>query len=113
MKKFLIATTALVFAGTAGIAVAGHGHKDGEKRHHHVEKMFEKIDTNGDGVITKEESQAFHEKKFTKMDADGDGNVTKEEVKAHHEAKRAEYKARQSADDEVKTDSEAAPVSGE
>ena len=111
MKKFLIATTALVFAGTASIAIAGDGHHDGKKRHHHMEKMFEKIDTNGDGVITKEESLAFHDKKFAKMDADSDGKVTKDEVKAYHEAKRAEYKARHSSDSDVKTESEAAPVS--
>ena len=87
----LVLLSALI--GTASIA-----HAEGERhRGPHGEKMFEKIDTDGDGAISKAESMAFHEARFNEMDANKDGKVTKEEGKAHFEAKRAEWKAKRDA----------------
>ncbi|WP_417509945.1 hypothetical protein [Methylophaga sp.] len=51
---------------------------------HDKKGYFAHIDTNGDGVITKEEATAAALKRFEKMDANGDGQVTKEEAKAAH-----------------------------
>jgi len=91
MKTFLILLTTL---GIATAVWAGHdnkghheGHNDG--KHHPGRMMFEKMDTNGDGVITAEEHEASiqqmmakRSEHFAKMDTDGDGSVTKEEAKA-------------------------------
>jgi Ca2+-binding EF-hand superfamily protein len=43
-------------------------------------------DTNGDGMISKSEFEAYNDKKFEAMDANHDGNVTKAEAKAYHES---------------------------
>ena len=52
------------------------------------EAMFKRFDTNGDGVISKEEWMASKgaqknperaTKRFTSLDKDGDGNLSKEE----------------------------------
>lgn len=61
-------------------------------------QMFEQKDTNGDGVVSKDEflafSQAKAEERFGKMDADGDGKITREEAQAAHEKMREQRKDR-------------------
>lgn len=51
----------------------GEGHKG---------NRMERIDTDGDGKISKAEFIAKHEAMFTKIDTDGDGYLSKEEKKA-------------------------------
>lgn len=48
------------------------------------EKMIERRDTNGDGVVSFEEFQVppRSEERFTRADANGDGKVTREELEA-------------------------------
>ncbi|MEQ8934873.1 MAG: EF-hand domain-containing protein [Amphiplicatus sp.] len=62
------------------------------------DKMWDKMDKDGDGQIALSElndrSRAF----FEAADANGDGAITKEEMKAHHEAKRAEREAKRFPD---------------
>lgn len=88
MKKILmLAVTGMVFMSPA--AIAGH-HNDGD----HKGKMFEKMDTNNDGVITKDEFMSKHEQKFNEMDADNNGEVTREEAKAAMEKWRGKMKDR-------------------
>jgi hypothetical protein len=58
----------------------------------HKGKMFERTDTNDDGVISYEEFSAKAKRRFKKMDANSDGKVTKEEAKNHHTAMREKYK---------------------
>ena len=47
-------------------------------------KRNSRLDKNSDGVVTKDESTAFHNKRFKKMDVNGDEQLTKDEVKAFH-----------------------------
>lgn len=50
-----------------------------------------RADTNGDGIITKEEVLASVKTRFAKMDANGDGKVSADEIEAgktEHKAKR-------------------------
>lgn len=54
-----------------------------------------KMDTDGDGRISRAEFEARHEgkaEKFAGIDANGDGFIDASEMKAHHEAKAAEGK---------------------
>lgn len=87
MKKlFMLSSVALAFSISP--ALADH-HEGGEKDGHHKHgAMFEKMDANSDGVVSKDEFVQAHEEKFNKMDADGNGEVSKEEA----EAKRAEWR---------------------
>ncbi len=87
MKK-LLTLTAVAMAVSMTPALAedheGKGHKGG--------KMFEKHDTNGDGVVSKDEFLAHVEEKFSKMDKDGNGELSKEEAQAGHAAMREKMK---------------------
>ena len=40
------------------------------------------MDTNSDGMVTRDEFNTFHAKKFKEMDVNGNGQVTLEEMKA-------------------------------
>jgi uncharacterized low-complexity protein len=56
---------------------------------------MQKMDTDGDGRISRAEFEARHEgkaEKFAGIDANGDGFIDAAEMKAHHEAKVAEGK---------------------
>lgn len=93
MNKFLVLTGVALFLSIPA-AFAEHGDTEGHggKGEMKLERMFEKGDKDGDGVISKEEFLANAEERFTAMDADADGKVTKEEAKAHHEEMRAKWK---------------------
>lgn len=47
-----------------------------------ADKKFEKMDTNGDGKISRVEHSSGAERMFAEMDADGDGIVTASELKS-------------------------------
>ena len=50
-------------------------------------KMFDKLDTNNDGVLSKDEMKAAREKMravhISKIDTDGDGRISRAEAAAH------------------------------
>jgi Ca2+-binding EF-hand superfamily protein len=48
-------------------------------------EKIKKVDTNGDGVLTADEHAAAARTMFDKMDTDHDGYLTKAELKAGHE----------------------------
>ena len=87
----------LAFAGMAAIALAlpltaqaGPGkHGMGGKHGAH----FAKMDTDGDGNVTRGEAEAVLAGRFAEIDTNSDTFVSRDEMKAHHEAKRAEMKA--------------------
>ena len=84
-----LAAAALTFSGAALAEhhEGGDGHKKGKKGHY-----FEKVDTNGDGQISKEEHMTAAEERFTKMDTNGDGAITKEEVQEKMKKMHGKYK---------------------
>ena len=92
MKKILTLTAILL---TANFALANEGTPppphEGKGPHHRGGHMFKKIDTDGNGVITKAEHDAFSNKKFDEIDANKDGQVTKEEGKAFREQMRKKW----------------------
>lgn len=77
MKKLFLAAVAVSVLSIASGAVMAEHHGDYKKG-----KMMEKVDTNGDGMVSKAEFMAKHEGKFAEMDADGDGNLSKEEMQS-------------------------------
>lgn len=90
MKKLaILCAAAAVLAAPVAMA---DSHKSGDKGAHHKGGMFEKHDTNSDGMISKSEFMAAHEAKFVKMDVNGDGNISKDEAKSAHKKKRQKMK---------------------
>jgi Ca2+-binding EF-hand superfamily protein len=45
-----------------------------------AEARFNRLDTNNDGVLSKDEVRSSAERKFTRMDSDGDGVITQDEL---------------------------------
>lgn len=94
MKTLL--TTAILASMTLGasFAMAEETPPPGGPGGHHgprMEKMWEKIDADKDGVVTQTEHDAFTSARFKEMDGNGDGKVTKEEMQAHHKAKMEKW----------------------
>jgi hypothetical protein len=87
---FTITALITIFFGSITSSFAEGGEVKGCG--HHKGKMFEKMDTDADGVISHEEFSAKAERRFKKMDANGDGKITREEAKNHHAAMRDKYK---------------------
>jgi Ca2+-binding EF-hand superfamily protein len=85
--KLLMAVAAAALAGSPAFADHHGGKGKGHGRHH---GSIEKMDTDGDGVITREEAQAARKAHMMKADANGDGAVTLEELKAYRDKMREE-----------------------
>jgi hypothetical protein len=49
---------------------------------HMIDMMFQDMDTNHDGKISKSEWMAFYDKQFRQLDRNQDGFITKDEVRA-------------------------------
>ncbi|MBI1301249.1 MAG: hypothetical protein GC137_06270 [Alphaproteobacteria bacterium] len=74
MKKFLALTVAL---GALTLPAFADHHEGGD--------WFAKLDSDGNGSISKTEFLDHKGQKFDKMDADGNGEVSKEEMMAAKE----------------------------
>jgi Ca2+-binding EF-hand superfamily protein len=52
-------------------------------------RIFDSADTNGDGVITREEFHAARERAFTRLDRNGDGYIDKDDAPSRPGARHA------------------------
>jgi hypothetical protein len=86
MRQFLIVALAISIIGTFSISAHDHKGKGGQMGKEH----FKKMDTDGNGKISKEEFQKFHDAKFTEMDKDADGALSEEEIQSYHKEKGKE-----------------------
>lgn len=84
MKRLHIATIALGFGLIASPAFAQD----------RGDRMWERLDKNGDGRIALSEVDERHRARLAAADANGDGYITRDEWNAHREKRRAESKAR-------------------
>ncbi|MCT4611435.1 MAG: EF-hand domain-containing protein [Pelagimonas sp.] len=92
-KPVLMITGAVALAlGLAGMASAEGKH--GGKGPRGGAMMFEQMDLNKDGQITKEEVAQAKAKRFTDADADSDGFLTADELKAHAQKQHADRAAK-------------------
>jgi hypothetical protein len=99
MKKTLIylaLTSCFVLGNTVAHANPGSNHGNMQN------KMFKDMDTNSDGMVTKEEFNNYGEKKFIEMDVNGDGQVTDKEMKTAHKKVEGSGSVRNKMDDEGK-----------
>lgn len=87
------AVAAVVAVGAAhaeGHRGDGFGRAGGGDRGARLERMFERADQNGDGVVTMAEIQQSRASTFAEIDVDADGGVTAEELVAWRMTNRAE-----------------------
>lgn len=98
-KTTMILSSVLVLSlGAASLAsAAGMQHGKGKgmgPRGMNIEQMFEDLDVNKDGQLTKEEIQAAGQARFKAADTDGDGFLSADELKAAAEKRAAERTAK-------------------
>jgi Ca2+-binding EF-hand superfamily protein len=85
MNKRTITAILLSISVVSTAAYGGMGSGDHKHRTH---KQFSLMDSNNDGSLSKQELLDFHEQRFIAIDTDADGLVTKEEIKTHRQKKR-------------------------
>lgn len=83
-KQLLMAALLGGVALSSGAALAMGDHHKGDYKG----KMMERVDTNGDGMVSKSEYMAKNKMKFNKMDANGDGKLSKMEMKKAYKMKK-------------------------
>ena len=89
MKRITLIAGAVMIAvaSTSVVATAKGGPGGGQG--HGIERLFERLDTDQDGTITKAEVEAAGAARFTEADTNGDGLLSAEEMAAAAEGKRA------------------------
>ena len=90
--KYVLSLTAAALASAAIIAVAAPEGAGGH-RHGAMMERLKAADTNGDGLISKEEAQALPmlAKHFNEIDTDQNGQLSPDEIRAFHEKMRAQH----------------------
>lgn len=115
MTRKMILISAAGLAGLTGLVVTpamAQAETAQADRKAPFERMFERADINGDGVITAGERDGVKAEMFATLDADANGFVTAEEFEAAHEARREAMRARfaeRRTDRAERGDSEARP----
>lgn len=71
----LFAASALLMSPALAVGHGNHGGSSGKG------DRFSKADSNGDGVISRDEFLALAAERFSKMDADGNGTLSKDEMR--------------------------------
>jgi hypothetical protein len=80
MKKILFVVPLFLLAATSCLAEQPGSQDDGPHMRKMAEFTFSKMDTNGDGVVTKEEARAFADKMFDEADASHTGKITVDDL---------------------------------
>lgn len=79
MSRLAVAIlTAMLVTGAASALVA----QESEPRMHKGKQMMEKMDTDGNGELSRDEFMQAHEKMFDAVDENGDGTLDREELAA-------------------------------
>jgi len=89
LRLFSVSLIAALALG-AGVASADATKTKGDKagRGH---GMFQRLDVNKDGKVTKAEAKKVADERFAKLDANNDGAITEAEAKEFRESMRAEH----------------------
>src|SRR2546423_970255 len=90
--KFVISLTAAALASAAVIAIAAPEGAGGP-RHGAMMERIKAADTDGNGLISRDEAKALPmiAKHFDEIDADGNGQISPEELRAFHQKIRAQH----------------------
>lgn len=86
MKRiFVVSALVAAIAIPSAVYAAKHSDKRGDDQ---VQHMFEKFDTNKDGVLSKAELPERMQRHFDKVDKDGNGSLTKDEAMLAHQERK-------------------------
>ena len=96
MKLLSLLTLGATIALIASSALAAETASTTDIKAKHA-TYFKKKDTNGDGVISKEEWHARSDEMFNKIDTNHDGKISAEESKTNYEKRAAKKAAREKA----------------
>jgi Ca2+-binding EF-hand superfamily protein len=90
--KFTAIAAALGFAATAALAAQDTAPPQASGQGQGVAARFKKADTNGDGMLSRDEARALPQisRHFDEIDANHDGQVTSDEIRAYHAKMRAQ-----------------------
>lgn len=99
IRNILFATSMLcAFSGAAmanEMEAPPQGQGPGHGQHGQMgDAHFARVDTNNDGVLTREEARAAHSAQFATIDTDRDGFLTREEMRSHHQTQVREVRTR-------------------
>ncbi len=94
MKKLLMLAAAGLIVQATPVIAGNHDHGEGHMKGKgkKIAKMFEKNDSNDDGMISEAEFLDHAKKKFAEKDLNGDGSISMDEAKENKEAKREKWK---------------------
>ena len=83
INLFSAAVLSIGLLGTAALADGhgNHGNNSGESQKGSKGDRFARADSNGDGVISRDEFMALASQRFGKMDADGNGSLSADEMR--------------------------------
>ena len=89
MRKLTLSIAVATLA-TAGVAIAAPGMMQGDMTRAQVQataaEHFAKMDANGDGKLDAADREARRAKMFDRIDTDKDGAISRDEFTAHHRA---------------------------
>jgi hypothetical protein len=90
--KYVSILAALGLASAALVVYAdpAAGPQRMHRHGHGFEHLLKAADTNGDGVLSRDEALAFAAQRFDALDANHDGKLTADEVRASFQQKRAD-----------------------
>ncbi|MFO1242973.1 MAG: EF-hand domain-containing protein [Rickettsiales bacterium] len=87
MKNFVAALTVLAVFTAPAIATANDDNMQAK-----ADYYFKKIDTDGNGTISKQEHEAFGENMFNEADTNKDNQISKAELLAEKQKEKTEMK---------------------
>lgn len=91
-RLLVVALVTSAFTVTAYAAQEGKGAKDGEWA------SFQKVDADGNGMVSKEEAGSVQGLDFSKADRNSDGQISKSEYEAAKKAQKPERKEQKSGE---------------
>lgn len=89
MKNMIAALSALAVIAAMPVAASANEQKAEQKANFY----FKKIDTDGNGMISKAEHNAFGTSMFSEADANKDNQISKEELTAEKKQEMKEFEA--------------------
>ncbi len=89
LTKIIAVTTLAAVAGCSGV----YAHKGMNKGADRAERMFERMDTDNDGIVSIDDAKALAAVRFAAMDTDGNGEITRSERRDFRQSKRTERRA--------------------